>query len=232
MLPLQTKGSGNIFFQKTCVFQKIFRRLGVAPPFQGNPIWFLGLHEEKIRTCFGDRPFVKVFLKSNKTAFILLTNGFYLYIWSIKKYLLIMKLYYLSTILLLVLFSACVKEDLVDQVVPEDENVATLPVTSDAMTEEREVPDVVQASFDVELTNGTVDENISLNLTNLSKNAVSYEWSFGNGDTSTEEIPSYKYDVHGYYTITLKAIAANGQVSEMSKEVLVLCIYGGGDHGF
>lgn len=42
-------------------------------------------------------------------------------------------------------------------------------------------------------------------FTNSSTGAVSYEWDFGDGNTSTEESPTHVYDVAGIYTVTLKA---------------------------
>ncbi|MEO1259440.1 MAG: PKD domain-containing protein [Bacteroidota bacterium] len=142
------------------------------------------------------------------------------------------KIYFLSAVLLLALFSACIKEEIVDQVAPEPEDAMQLEAPSNTLIDSKTTSTAVKAAFDVELTNGTIDEKMVLNLSNQSKNAVSYEWDFGNGDTSTDELPSYKYNMHGYYTVTLKATGADGKVSEMSKEVLVLCIYGGGDHSF
>ncbi len=46
---------------------------------------------------------------------------------------------------------------------------------------------------------------------NNSSNADSYSWDFGNGDSSTEENPTYSYTASGFYTITLTAINECGE---------------------
>lgn len=45
---------------------------------------------------------------------------------------------------------------------------------------------------------------------NNSKNADTYEWDFGDGNTSTEANPTHVYETHDVYEVTLVAIAANG----------------------
>lgn len=40
---------------------------------------------------------------------------------------------------------------------------------------------------------------------NISQNATSYEWDFGDGSTSTEVSPTHKYKGKGVYKVTLKA---------------------------
>ncbi|MBR9919974.1 MAG: PKD domain-containing protein [Bacteroidetes bacterium] len=49
-----------------------------------------------------------------------------------------------------------------------------------------------------------VDES-TITLTNLSTNANSYEWDFGDGETSTDENPIYTYPEDGEYLVTLIA---------------------------
>ncbi len=46
-----------------------------------------------------------------------------------------------------------------------------------------------------------IDEDI--NFQNNSCHGADYLWDFGNGDTSTEEVPDYSYDTEGTYTVTL-----------------------------
>jgi PKD repeat protein len=84
--------------------------------------------------------------------------------------------------------------------------------------------------FTIDNVNGKVDEQINLILNNKTVNAMSYSWDFGNGDTSTEVNPKYSYKIHGNYTVTLTATDQRGNVSKVSKDVTVLCIFGGGDH--
>lgn len=53
---------------------------------------------------------------------------------------------------------------------------------------------------------------------NKSKKAETYEWDFGDGNTSQEETPSHQYSKSGTYTITLKAMK-KGKVSTKTKEI-------------
>ncbi len=45
----------------------------------------------------------------------------------------------------------------------------------------------------------------AVNFSNLSRNADTWFWEFGNGDTSTELNPTYTYTLSGNYTIALSA---------------------------
>lgn len=58
-------------------------------------------------------------------------------------------------------------------------------------------------------------------FTNLSSNAVSYQWNFGNGNTSTIQHPSNVYTGQGTYTVTLTAVTAGGQTSVKTRQVMV-----------
>lgn len=46
---------------------------------------------------------------------------------------------------------------------------------------------------------------LQVSFKNLSTNATSYEWNFGNGKSSTETNPSITYDKEGTYSVSLKA---------------------------
>ncbi|HSY77545.1 MAG TPA: PKD domain-containing protein, partial [Bacteroidia bacterium] len=50
----------------------------------------------------------------------------------------------------------------------------------------------------------------TVNYVNLSTNAASYLWYFGNNDSSTYTSPSYVYHTSGLYTVTLIAYGAGG----------------------
>lgn len=54
------------------------------------------------------------------------------------------------------------------------------------------------------------ENGLEVTFENLSQNAVSYVWEFGDGETSTEENPVHVYAKYGDYTVTLKAINAAG----------------------
>ena len=60
------------------------------------------------------------------------------------------------------------------------------------------------ASFSVSSSTVTVDENVSFN--NSSTDAKSYEWSFGDGNTSYSSNPTHSYSSTGSYTVRLTAI--------------------------
>ncbi len=46
----------------------------------------------------------------------------------------------------------------------------------------------------------------TVNFTNTSTNATSYEWDFGNNETSTDELPTVTYNEPGNYTIQMVAV--------------------------
>ncbi len=103
-------------------------------------------------------------------------------------------------------------------------------VTEQSLSVQEEIQKLGKVDFTVDNTDQTLLEKDELLITNNSVNAVSYHWDFGNGDTSSEANPNYKYDIHGYYTISLKITDAHGNSYESSKEILVLCLFGGGAH--
>lgn len=74
------------------------------------------------------------------------------------------------------------------------------------------------------------EQPLKVVLTNQSSNATSYEWSFGDGQTSTEKNPTHRYRGIGVYRIKLKAI--NGtKIDEYEKNVTIeaptICMYTG-----
>lgn len=63
-----------------------------------------------------------------------------------------------------------------------------------------------------------------VNLVNESmggEGGYSYEWNFGNGQTSTEENPSVVYNAHGAYVVTLTVRDSEGSMA-MSQKLLVI----------
>jgi PKD repeat protein len=67
-----------------------------------------------------------------------------------------------------------------------------------------------------------VDNGGTLNFTNGSTNATSYEWNFGDGTTSNEENPTHTYTSNGEFEVTLTATNECGFASStQSIEVLV-----------
>lgn len=51
---------------------------------------------------------------------------------------------------------------------------------------------------------------LTVNFNNSTSGAVSYEWNFGDGNTSTQRNPVHTYTAMGSYTVTLTATNANG----------------------
>jgi PKD repeat protein len=58
-------------------------------------------------------------------------------------------------------------------------------------------------------TLNTVPDTLTFN--NLSQNASSYKWDFGDNNTSTGTSPVHIYTIAGAYTITLKAYSKSGE---------------------
>jgi PKD repeat protein len=54
---------------------------------------------------------------------------------------------------------------------------------------------------------------------NLTINASSYMWNFGDGQTSTEISPSITYDESGSYTVTLIAFTDDNQSDSLSQDI-------------
>jgi len=58
---------------------------------------------------------------------------------------------------------------------------------------------------------------LTVNFTNTSLLAQSYQWNFGDGGTSTADNPTYIYNVPGVYSVTLTAFGVGGAVNTMTK---------------
>jgi PKD repeat protein len=77
-------------------------------------------------------------------------------------------------------------------------------------------PDVV--SFMVDFTFEVNDFTVTFN--NESRDATSYSWDFGDGNTSTEENPTHTYAAEGAFEVTLTGTGANGS-KEKTKTVTI-----------
>lgn len=60
---------------------------------------------------------------------------------------------------------------------------------------------------------------------NTSQNADSYQWNFGNGQTSTDISPVYHYSYPGSYTVTLAAYDKQQKVARYSQSIQVTDTY-------
>ncbi|MEY4904334.1 MAG: hypothetical protein RLZZ292_2149, partial [Bacteroidota bacterium] len=72
-----------------------------------------------------------------------------------------------------------------------------------------------KADFSSTLANGT------LTTTNLSTNAKSYDWNFGDAATSIEQSPIHKYTQNGTYSVSLKANSEFCGTSEKKTSIIV-----------
>lgn len=68
------------------------------------------------------------------------------------------------------------------------------------------------AYFSFDESDAYVDVEISFD--NLSENATTYEWNFGDGNTSNEKNPKHTYTQEGEYTLTLMASGDGGDVEK------------------
>jgi len=93
--------------------------------------------------------------------------------------------------------------------------------------QEENIPLVADFKFQSE----TISENDDLNIENLSKGAVTYQWDFGDNQIFTSEVPDFKYFAHGIYYVTLTVTNEKGEEDSVTKTIDVLCLFGGGNHG-
>jgi len=128
------------------------------------------------------------------------------------------------------LLSACANNEFDNEITQQELGSTEVPSTIVSSTEAPTLTKAAEASFSVDHDHKTLLEMENLKLTNNSFDAVSYHWDFGNGDTSTEANPTYSYENHGYRTVTLTITDKHGSTHSVSEEILVLCIFGGGDH--
>ena len=75
-------------------------------------------------------------------------------------------------------------------------------------------PPLPTASF---LGQGAGCAPLTVSFTNTSLQAISYQWSFGDGGTSTADNPTYVYNVAGTYSVTLTAFGIGGVVNTVTK---------------
>jgi S-layer protein (TIGR01567 family) len=71
------------------------------------------------------------------------------------------------------------------------------------------------ANFSTDITEGNIP--LSIQFTDLSENAVEWNWNFGDGITSTEQNPTHTYYAGGNYTVTLTVSNTDGMDSKLSK---------------
>ena len=93
--------------------------------------------------------------------------------------------------------------------------VVSSTACSDTATQQVTItPPLPTASF---LGQGEGCAPLTVSFTNTSLQALSYQWSFGDGGTSTADNPTYVYNVAGTYSVTLTAFGIGGVVNTMTK---------------
>ncbi|MFY0608335.1 MAG: S8 family serine peptidase [Cyclobacteriaceae bacterium] len=79
------------------------------------------------------------------------------------------------------------------------------------------------AQFEMSTDTLYLEEEInSVTFTDMSPNAVSWNWDFGNGNQTTLQHPTLNYHTTGSYTIQLTATTTQGCVSSVSQNLLVV----------
>jgi len=76
------------------------------------------------------------------------------------------------------------------------------------------------AAFNIGEDTLYLDEGAFLDITNLSKNADSYSWDFGDGNTSIDYLPFHNYNAAGYFDVSLTAHKENC-ANQITKSVYV-----------
>ncbi|WP_172623124.1 PKD domain-containing protein [Flavisolibacter ginsenosidimutans] len=80
---------------------------------------------------------------------------------------------------------------------------------TDSASKSIKVRPIPKASFIADKT-AFCQAPATVNFTDASQNAVSYEWNFGDGATSSQQNPSHTYTAFGNYTVKLKTTNALG----------------------
>ena len=72
-------------------------------------------------------------------------------------------------------------------------------------------------------SSSSVCESGGTKFTNLSANASSYLWDFGDGTSSTDTDPIHIYPLAGTYEVSLESTDVNGCIVEFSQSVVTIC---------
>ena len=77
------------------------------------------------------------------------------------------------------------------------------------------------ANFTSNITNGTQPLNVQFNDQSTG-NVTSYNWDFGDNNTSTDENPTHVYNTPGNYTVTLTVIGPGGNNTETFTDYIMV----------
>jgi gliding motility-associated-like protein len=98
--------------------------------------------------------------------------------------------------------------------------IATNPNTCnkiDSMSKSVDISVGPTAGFDFQPT--YPKENVPTSFYNDSRNATSYQWTFGDGNTSTDRDPVHQYKVTNNYIVCLIATSSGGCIDTVCKQV-------------
>jgi PKD repeat protein len=77
------------------------------------------------------------------------------------------------------------------------------------------------ADFSVHSSNDTIVPD-TLTFRNLSQNASTYEWDFGDSHSSTDANPVHIYTVAGSFNIVLKAYSSSGEQWAEKNRIIII----------
>lgn len=98
--------------------------------------------------------------------------------------------------------------------------IMVLLLTLNSCIVDRSRNDYVEACFTVSGTTHYVREPVY--FVNCSQNAISYDWSFGDGYTSNQRNPSNEYDTPGTYQVTMTAYGEYSQDYKTFTDVVTI----------
>ena len=107
--------------------------------------------------------------------------------------------------LLLVAFTACKKEEQQEQ---KNEPIANFEIR-------------INQYYDGSWWQSAYESSLYVGIRNLSENADSYQWEWGDGKYDGRTHPRHQYNSAGTYTITLTAENSDGYTSTKSKTITV-----------
>ena len=139
-------------------------------------------------------------------------------------------IFILTALISLAFFTSCDNQKMEDDLQPTKKGTPSLLSMDKNNSPNNNMANIGAANFLVNNVDHYLHEGDALLLSNNSVNAVSYHWDFGNGDTSSSAQPNYEYEIHGNYTVTLTVKDAFNKSHQTSHDIVVLCVFGGGDH--
>lgn len=108
------------------------------------------------------------------------------------------------------------KEDLAPAIVSKSIKILSVN-TADSI--DLELTPAPAPIFSVESTDGCVPFELEIN--NMSKSSLTFEWDFGDGHKSKEVAPKYTYRYPGVYKVELKAIGLGGVAVSFIDSIVV-----------